>query len=115
MLKKMNTAPQQAALQLSTKDKVVVSLLKIELTSDYSDLVESLHELKHLLSASLTEEVAQETLLSDESAAMQLLCLTLLLPIPDVAAVTITIFLALSFSQKYGDLFTAQLMQEETF
>ena len=46
---------------------------------------------------------------------MQLLCLTLLLPIPEVSTVTITIFLALSFSSKFGDLFTAQLMQEETF
>lgn len=46
---------------------------------------------------------------------MQLLCLTLLLPIPEVSNVTITIFLALSFSGKFGDLFTAQLMQEETF
>ena len=51
----------------------------------------------------------------NESAAMQLLCLTLLLPIPEVSTVTITIFLALSFSSKFGDLFTAQLMQEETF
>ena len=46
---------------------------------------------------------------------MQLLCLTLLLPVPEVSTVTITIFLALSFSTKYSDLFTAQLMQEETF
>ena len=63
-------------------------------------------ELKQLLNSPSTEEIAQETLLSDESAAMQLLCLTLLLPVPEAAAVTITIFLALSFSQRHGDMFT---------
>ena len=69
-MKKINAVPQQPNLQLDTKDKVVVSLLKIELTADYSDVVESLLELKLLLGSASTEEVAQETLLSDESAAM---------------------------------------------
>ena len=90
-------------------------MLKVQLSGEYNDIVESLHELKALLGNHESEEVAQETLLSDESAAMQLLCLTLLLPMPDVSTITITIFLALSFSQRFGDMFTAQLMQEETF
>ena len=94
---------------------MLLSLLKVQLSSEYSDLIDSLQELKQLLNSPSTEEIAQETLLSDESAAMQLLCLTLLLPVPEAAAVTITIFLALSFSQKQGDMFIAQLIQEETF
>ena len=94
---------------------MLLSLLKVQLSSEYSDLIDSLQELKQLLNSPSTEEIAQETLLSDESAAMQLLCLTLLLPVPEAAAVTIAIFLALSFSQKQGDMFIAQLIQEETF
>ena len=86
---------------------MLLSLLKVQLSSEYSDLIDSLQELKQLLNSPSTEEIAQETLLSDESAAMQLLCLTLLLPVPEAAAVTITIFLALSFSQKQGDMFIA--------
>ena len=95
------------AVQLGAKDKVLVSLLKVQLSGEYADLIDSLQELKQLLNSPSTEEIAQEALLSDESAAMQLLCLTLLLPVPEAAAVTITIFLALSFSQKHGDMFTA--------
>ena len=105
----------KASLNFDTKHKVLICLLKIQLSANFSDIIDSLQELKALLGGNSTQEEAQETLLSDESAAMQLLCLTLLLPIPEVSTVTITIFLALSFSTKYGDLFTAQLMQEETF
>ena len=58
---------------------------------------------------------AQDALLSDESGALQILCLTLMLPVPEVTNLTITILLSLSFSNHSSETFTSQLTYSDTF
>ena len=51
----------------------------------------------------------------DESNALQVLCLTLLLPVAEVTNLTITIFLALSFSNNSSETFKSQITSSDTF
>ena len=62
--------------------------------------------LKSLVQDSATCDITQRVLLSDneEDSPLQLLVLTLFLPY-EVASVTITILLTMSFSGKYAELF----------
>jgi hypothetical protein len=50
----------------------------------------------------------------EENSALQLLMLTLLLP-HEVAGVTITILLAMSFSAKFADIFVGKMTAPSTF
>ena len=45
-------------MQLDTKHKVLVNLLKIQLSSEFSDIVESLLDLKQLLAGNTSKDAA---------------------------------------------------------
>ena len=84
-----------------------------------ADVIESLQLMKQILSTPSSQSSesieAQDALLSDESGALQILCLTLMLPVPEVTNLTITILLSLSFSNHSSETFTSQLTYSDTF
>jgi len=47
-----------SALQLSTKDRVMLNLIKIELSSEYGDIIDSLNSVKQLLGDSASGQEA---------------------------------------------------------
>ena len=116
---KKNAVPMPPTLQLETKHRVFLCLLRVQLSSSVSDIVESLQLLKQILSTPSSQSPdsieAQDALLSDESGALQILSLTLLLPVAEVTNLTITILLSLSFSSHSSETFTSQLTYSDTF
>ena len=69
---------------MDTKHRVLLLLLRIQLCCQVRELVESLNELKTLINMEEQMGEALDTLLGDDSAAIQMLSLTLLVPHTDV-------------------------------
>ena len=70
-------------------------LLRIQLSSQVHDIIESLSELKDLIKS---DPKSLELLLENDSAVIQILSLTLLLPLQDARILTITMFLSMTFA-----------------
>ena len=91
------------------KDQLVICLLEILLSVESSAILESLRQIKTLLSGLSTQEEVSRLLLNDLQA-LPLLALTL--SFNEFSHTAITIFLALSFSQEHSEQFTHQMTSE---